>query len=189
MENNYPGYLKGQFIMSMPGLKDPNFFQTVTCLCEHTPEGAVGIIVNRAHPSLCGKDIFDELRMEYMSESALVPVYLGGPVHIGEIFILHGPPFHWAGCLKVTDMLALSNTTDILEALALGKGPKSAIITIGCAGWGPEQLETEIRENVWLTGPVYEEIIFDISIEARWEASVRKIGVNPVLLTDMAGHA
>ena len=189
MENKDLSYLKGQFLIAMPALNDPNFFQTVTCISEHNSDGAVGIIVNRIHPGLSGKIIFDELKMNYIPEAENIIIHLGGPVHIGEIFVLHGPPFDWEGCLMVTPYLAMSNTRDILDAIAMGIGPKSYIISLGCAGWGPGQLESEIKENAWLTSPVVEKIIFDIPVDMRWSESVRKIGINPSLLSDTAGHA
>ncbi len=189
MDFNEPGYLKGQFIMSMPGLADPNFHNTVTCLCEHTRDGAVGIVINRVHSSLLARDIFEELEMQYVPATSSLPIHMGGPVHLGEIFILHDPPFDWEGCHRITPQLAMSNTRDILQAIAMNRGPKSAIIAIGCAGWGPDQLESEIKENVWLTCPVSEDIVFDISVEERWDASIRKIGIDPALLMDTAGHA
>ncbi|MDM8548766.1 YqgE/AlgH family protein [Desulfobacterales bacterium HSG2] len=181
--------LKGQFLMAMPGLADPNFAFTVTCICEHAPEGAVGIIVNQVHAFLSGKDIFDELKIRYKPGSEFIPIHLGGPVHIDEIFVLHGPPFGWRGCLMVTPFLAMSNTRDILEAIAMGEGPKSLMIALGCAGWGPAQLESEIRQNAWLTSPASENVLFNTPVEARWEEALRNMGIEPALLSDTAGHA
>jgi len=189
MGNNSPDSFKGQFLMAMPLLADQNFYQTVTCICEYTPVGAAGVIVNRVHPSLTGKDIFDELKMEYIPGAESIPIHIGGPVHIGEIFVLHGPPFGWEGCHMTTPTLAMSNTRDILEAVAMGRGPKSFIIALGCAGWGPGQLESEIKENAWLTSQVYEEIIFDMPIEIRWEEAMKKMGIDPALLLNTSGHA
>ena len=189
MELDYPDTLKGQFLMAMPGLADPNFVQSVTFLCEHTQAGAVGIIINRIHPVLTGKDIFDELGMACVPEAAKISVHFGGPVHTNEIFILHGPPFDWKGCLVITSSLAMSNTIDVLEAVAGGRDPKSFIITLGCAGWGPGQLESEIKRNTWLTCQVSEEIVFDLPVELRWDAAMRKVGINPTQLSDTAGHA
>lgn len=108
---------------------------------------------------------------------------------MGEIFVLHGPPFGWEGCRMITPSLAISNTRDILESVAMDRGPKSFIITLGCAGWGPGQLESEIIEDAWLTSPIFEEIIFDMPIEVRWEESLKKIGVDPALLLNTSGHA
>lgn len=189
MENNSLDMIKGQFLMAMPSLLDQNFYQTVTCICEYTPAGAVGIIVNRVHPVLSGKDIFDELKIDFSDAAESIPVHIGGPVHMGEIFVLHGPPFGWEGCLTITSTLAISNTRDILESIALGNGPKSFIIALGCAGWGPGQLESEIKENAWLTSRIFEEIIFDMPIEIRWEEALKKIGIDPVMLLNTSGHA
>jgi putative transcriptional regulator len=83
----------------------------------------------------------------------------------------------------------MSNTKDVIESIALGKGPESFIITLGCAGWGPGQLEAEIKENAWLTFPIFEENIFEMPVETRWEGAVKKMGINPTFLSDTAGHA
>lgn len=189
MGNNSSASFKGQFLMAMPLLADLNFYQTVTCICEYTLAGSVGVIVNRVHPSLTGKDIFDELEMKYISGAESIPIHIGGPVHIGEIFVLHGPPFDWEGCHMATPTLAMSNTRDILEAVAMGRGPKSFIIALGCAGWGPGQLESEIKENAWMTSHIFEEIIFDMPIDMRWEEAMKKIGIDPALLMKTSGHA
>ncbi|HUV50002.1 MAG TPA: YqgE/AlgH family protein [Anaerolineae bacterium] len=189
MEDNYQGFFKGQFLIAMPGMTDPNFFQTVICISEHTQEGAVGIVVNRPHPAIVGKDIFDELKINHVSDSESIPIYIGGPVHVGEIFVLHGPPFNWESCLMVTPSLAMSNSRDIIEVIAMGEGPEACIVSVGCAGWGEGQLESEIKENVWLTCPISEKIIFEIPGEYMWEEAVKKMGIDPGKLSDIAGHA
>lgn len=182
-------FLKGQFLIAMPILADPIFYQTVTCISEHNSQGAVGVIVNRINPALTAKDIFDELKIEYKAAMGSMPIHIGGPVHIDEIFVLHGPPFDWEGSFKITPSLSLSNTRDILESIAMGRGPSSFIITLGCAGWAPGQLESEIKENAWLTCNAYEDIIFDMPVETRWEAATKKMGIDPSQLSDIAGHA
>ncbi len=189
MESQNQSIMKAQFLIAMPGLLDPNFSQTVTCICEHTAEGALGIVVNRAHPALSAKEIFSELKLEYVAATENMPIYMGGPVHFDEIFILHGPPFGWHGCLQITSTLALSNTRDILTSISQGKGPEKVIIALGCSGWGPGQLESEISQNAWLTGPISDDIIFEIPEDERWNAAVKKMGIDPVLLSHTAGHA
>jgi putative transcriptional regulator len=189
MKERYEASLKGHFLLAMPGLMDPNFFQTVTCISEHTPEGAVGLIVNRMHQALTVGEIFQELQIEAEGPAATEPVYIGGPVHIGEVFILHGPPFGWKGCLMVTPTLALSNTKDILDAIAAGRGPRKFLVALGCAGWGEGQLEDELRQNAWLTGPVHDEIIFSVSSEERWQTAMKRLGVDPTMLSGTAGNA
>jgi len=182
-------FLKGQFLIAMPGLLDPNFSQTVTCMTEHNENGAVGVVVNRSHTTLTCGDIFRELQINTDARVEQTPIFIGGPVHIDEIFVLHGPPFDWEASLRVTSFLALTNTRDILEAIASGGGPEKFQVTLGCAGWGPGQLEYEIRENAWLTCPADEEIIFQKSAEAKWEAAVKKMGIDLSLLSSTAGHA
>jgi len=189
MATNQPATLRGQFLLAMPSLIDPNFYQTVTSICEHNENGAMGIIINRVHHSLTAKDIFQELNIEHAPGSDTVPVHLGGPVHLGEIFVLHGPPFEWEATLMITPSVAMTNTRDILEAVAMCSGPKAFIITLGCAGWGPGQLESEIKENAWLNSPIFEENIFNMPVESRWEEAVKKMGIDPTLLSDTAGHA
>ncbi len=181
--------LKAHFLIAMPGLADPNFQRTLTCLCEHNPEGALGIVVNRIHPTVRAGEIFDQLKMDATAAARELPVHIGGPVHFDEIFILHGPPFGWKGCFQVTATLALSNTRDVLEAVSRGEGPENLLIAIGAAGWGPGQLEGEIAQNAWLTGPVSDEVIFDVPADKRWDEAVKKLGIDPLLLTGTAGHA
>ncbi len=189
IKNQNKSFLREQLLMAMPGLVDPNFSRTVACICEHTSAGTVGIVVNRIHPVLSGKDIFDELKIKCTSGVDSVPIHLGGPVNMADIFVLHGPPLNWESSLLITQSLAMSNTRDILEAIAIGKGPEAFIIALGCAGWGPGQIEYEIKANVWLTSPMVEKIIFDIPIERRWKEAVKKMGIDPVLLSDVSGHA
>jgi putative transcriptional regulator len=175
--------------MAMPGLLDPNFAQTVTCICEHTEQGAMGIVINRILEGVHAKNIFDELSIRSSKNAEDIPVYIGGPVHTGELFILHGPPFTWEATLQVTASLGLSNTADILQAIAVDQGPQSFLMSLGCAGWGPGQLEREIKENAWLTQPVFEENIFHMPFDDRWAAALKRMGVDPVVLSDTAGHA
>jgi len=181
--------LKGHFLIAMPNLLDPNFFQTVTCICEHTLEGALGLVINRVLPDLTGGTVFRELGMDSIPAQETLPLYVGGPVHKGQIFVLHGPPFGWEGLYSVSPSLALSNSKDIIEALALGKGPERYIVALGCAGWGPGQLESEIMANAWLTCPIDETILFNTPVEKRWEQSAKLLGIDLALLSDTVGHA
>lgn len=181
--------LKGQFLVAMPGLRDPNFYQSVTCLSEHNPKGAMGIVITRIHPEINGKMIFDELQIPAVAGAEKIAIHIGGPVHGNELFVLHGAPFEWEGSMRITEELALSNSRDILEAIAMGRGPDAFIISLGCAGWGPGQLESELRGNAWINGPYSEEITFRLPVEERWGAAMENIGIDPALLSDMPGHA
>ena len=188
-ELEFQGSLRGHFLIAMPSLADPNFSQTVTYLCEHTSEGAVGLVINRVHTELTLGAVFRELHLESQPETDSLPLNLGGPVHVEQIFVLHGPPFGWEGCRPVTPSIALSNSKDLLEILAKGKGPESFILTLGCAGWGPGQLEAEIMANTWLTCQASETVLFDIPVEDRWEQAARLMGIDPARLTDTVGRA
>jgi putative transcriptional regulator len=181
--------LKGHFLMAMPGLMDPNFQRTVTFICEHNREGAMGTIVDRPLSGLSGENLFRELDISFLKEVGDIPVYFGGPVHTGEIFVLHGPPFDWNGCLQVSAFFGLSNTIDILESIAIGKGPEDYIITLGCSGWGSGQLEYEMKENVWLTCGASPDIAFHIPSEQKWTSAIQTLGIDPELLSGDAGHA
>jgi len=189
MAADYPTSLKGHVLIAMPGLADPNFVQTVTCICEHTEQGAMGIVVNRLHDGLFARDIFEELSIACSPDRQSPGVHAGGPVHAGDLFVLHGTPLEWEATLRVTPTLGLSNTRDILEAIACGRGPAAFLISLGCAGWGPGQLETEIRENTWLTQQADADILFTLPVDVRWGEALKRIGVDPMLLSGTPGHA
>ncbi|MBC8440244.1 MAG: YqgE/AlgH family protein [Deltaproteobacteria bacterium] len=167
--------MKGKFLLAIPGLPDPNFSQTVTCMCEHNEFGALGFIVNKVHPLLTGRELFEDLEIQCDKSVDTLEIYLGGPVQPSGVFVLHGPPFEWSESLRVTDKLALSNSRDILEAIALQKGPDLFMILLGCAGWGPLQLDNELGDSAWLTCSLSEEIIFSTSTELKYEKAMMMI--------------
>jgi putative transcriptional regulator len=181
--------LKVHFLMAMPAMADPNFQQTVTCISEHTSDGAVGIVVNRVFDGLGAKQIFDELEIESNSAAGGIPVHYGGPVHGNEVFVLHGPPLEGEGMLKINAELAMNNSRQVLEAIAMGTGPSQFLIALGCAGWGAGQLEWEMKENAWLFLPCVSDIIFELPIEDRWESAIHRLGIDPDLLSGTAGNA
>jgi putative transcriptional regulator len=175
--------------MAMPALSDPNFERSVTCISEHTTDGAFGIVINRIFEGLSAKDIFDELTIESDEHAKKIPVHVGGPVHTNELFVLHGEPFLGDGLLMVNDVLALDNSRRVLEEIAAGRGPKQYIIALGCAGWGGGQLEWEMKQNAWLSIPCMPDILFELPVEDRWERAIKRLGIDPDLLSDVAGTA
>lgn len=187
--NESASYLKGHFLMAMPTLMDPNFRKSVTCISEHTDEGAVGIVVNQVHEGLTAAEVFDELGISCQMQADSIPIHNGGPVHTNQLFVLHGAPLDWEGSLIINEHLAMSNSRDILESIARMKGPQAFLIALGCAGWGPGQLEWEVTQNAWLMAPCDLDIIFKVPIENRWENAIRNLGIDPGQLSDMAGNA
>jgi putative transcriptional regulator len=183
-------YLTGQFLIAMPAMADPNFDRTVTYICEHNDEGALGIIVNRPTAMSLG-DILAQLELE-VSDPALAaqPVLQGGPVQPERGFVIHedgGQAF--SATLAVPDGLKVTTSRDILVALAEGHGPPRAVVALGYAGWGAGQLEAEMVANAWLTVPATPDIIFSVPFERRWEAAAALLGVNIASLSSEAGHA
>ena len=167
--------MKGHFLLAIPGLPDPNFAQTVTCMCEHNESGALGFIVNKVHPLLTGRELFEDLNIECKKSIDSLEIYMGGPVQPSGVFVLHGPPFDWSESLKVTEWLALSNSRDILEAIAAEEGPERFMIILGCAGWGPMQLDNELADSAWLTCPISREIMFSTNTELRYDKAMMTI--------------
>jgi putative transcriptional regulator len=181
--------LTNHFLIAMPGLSDPTFERTVTYLCQHNAEGALGIIVNRPSEMRLG-DVLKELDIPVLDDSLSdQPVYLGGPVQPERGFVLHAAEGAWKSTLRITDELSLTTSRDILEALGRGDGPKRAILALGYAGWGSGQLEQEIGQNAWLNAEAKDTVIFDRPPEKRWRAAAELVGVDISLLTLEAGHA
>ncbi len=161
--------------MAIPLLRDPKFAKTLTVRCEHNESAALGFIVNKVHPLLTGRELFEDLSIECNDTVDKLDIFLGGPVQPSGVFVLHGPPFAWSESLRVTDWLCLSNSRDILEAIALGKGPDTFMVLLGCAGWGPMQLDNELGDSAWLTGDLTEEIMFKTSPDLKYEKAMMLI--------------
>ncbi|WP_348758921.1 YqgE/AlgH family protein [Candidatus Methylocalor cossyra] len=181
--------LTNHFLIAMPGMTDPFFARTVTYLCQHGEEGALGIIINR--PSeLTLVDILEQMEID-LHEPAIgqIPVYFGGPVQPERGFVLHEPAAgDWNSTLKVSDSVSLTTSRDILEAIGQGEGPRKVLIALGYAGWGKGQLERELLENSWLTAPADLSILFNQPAENRWRAAAEWMGVDISLMTSAAGH-
>lgn len=181
--------LSNHLLIAMPALADPNFARSVTFICEHSAEGAMGLVVNR-HTDLTLRDILGQLDIDHQqAHDADAPVHLGGPVQTSRGFVLHEPLGRWEATLPVTDTLGVSTSRDILEAIARNHGPDRFLIALGYAGWAPGQLEHEITENSWLHCPADRTILFELPIERRWRAAASVMGVDLTTLTGDAGHA
>ncbi len=191
--NMRSAYLTNQLLVAMPTLADPNFAQTVTLICEHTDNGALGIVINRPMAMGLG-EVFQQLSMPTdNTELRDQPVLRGGPVHQDRGFVLHAPgaagTATWDATLEVSPTLHVTTSRDILGSMAKGSGPSPAVVALGYAGWEAGQLEQEIRSNAWLNVPMDEAILFSTPYEHRWHAAVRLLGIDFGRLSSQAGHA
>jgi putative transcriptional regulator len=183
-----PTWLSGQLLIAMPGMQDPRFGRTVLYLCSHSPEGAMGLIINRTFGEIRFTDLMTQLGIDGpLSHDR--PVHFGGPVDSSRGFVLHSADFRADETLVVDDNVALTATKDILQAIVAGAGPNSAIFALGYARWSPGQLDSEIQANAWLTAPADRELIFDPDLDTKWERAIGRLGFAPAMLCAEAGHA
>ena len=181
--------LKNQLLIAMPSLEDPNFSRTVTYICEHSEQGAMGIVLNRP-TDLSLADVLKHMDIEGgLGDAGEQMVYLGGPVEEERGFVLHSHTSPWNSTLAVNENISVTTSRDILEAMARGDGPDHTLVALGYAGWGAGQLERELQENAWLSGPADQSILFVLPPDQRWEAAAQLLGVDVNLLSSEAGHA
>jgi putative transcriptional regulator len=173
----------------MPSLDDPNFARTVTYVCAHNEEGAMGIVINRPLNIELGEVL---AQMELESDDPSIntrTVFQGGPVHRDRGFIIHRPAKDWGSTIQVTDQIAISTSREILAAISKGEGPEEVLVALGYAGWAAGQLEEELAQNAWLSGPANLEIIFSAPPEQRWARAAAHLGVDLARLSSEVGHA
>lgn len=181
--------LKNHFLVAMPSLIDSFFYHSVVYLCEHSENGAMGIIINRP-TRIHLIELFNHLRINNTSDWAQTrTVLFGGPVKKDQGMVLHDGGLHWKSTMAVADDLFLTTSGDILSDLGGSKGPRNALVTLGYAGWGEGQLEQELAENSWLTVPATHGLLFDTPAEERWEAGAKLLGIDIHLMSNNTGHA
>lgn len=186
--NNF-AYLKNHFLIAMPQLKNSNFNRSVTYICDHNAEGAMGIVINHPMPINLG-EVLEQMKITVNApELTAKPVFFGGPIQRERGFILHRPMGVWHSSVNLTENLVITTSRDILEAMAQNEGPKDAVVFLGYAGWEPGQLEKEMLENVWLSGPADIDILFNMPFHQRRQAAADLIGVDLDLLSGDIGHA
>ena len=181
--------LTHHFLIAMPSMADPHFAHTLIYICEHNDQGALGLVVNRPI-DMTLSSLFERLSLQ-LSDSAFsdAPIYYGGPVQTDRGFVLHAPVGNWQSTLQVREVIGLTTSKDILEAVGRGEGPKRMLVTLGYAGWSPGQLEHELSQNAWLTVEARDAIIFDTPAEERLPAAMELLGLDYARLQDEAGHA
>jgi putative transcriptional regulator len=181
--------LAQHFLIAMPNMADPHFSKTLTFICEHNDQGALGVVVNRPI-DMNLQSLLEQVSISLDSDSfKLIPVHFGGPVQIDRGFVLHTPLGQWQSTLTVSPEIGLTTSKDILEAVARGEGPRQMLVTLGYAGWAPGQLEHELAQNAWLTVPANREVLFEMPAESRLPAAMSLLGIDYASLSEQAGHA
>lgn len=186
-------YLSGQLLLAMPGMGDPRFQRAVIFVCAHDEKGAMGLVINQPLPGLKFTQLLARLQISAEAKAELeevnIPVMSGGPVENTRGFLLHSAEFRQSDTVQVNDTVCVTGTVDALRAIASGKGPRHMLFVLGYAGWGPGQLDDEIRQNAWLTVEADANLLFHATPEEKWDLAASKLGVDPAMLSGAAGRA
>jgi putative transcriptional regulator len=182
--------LTGKLLIAMPDMGDPRFAQSVVYMCAHSEDGSMGLIINKPNPSVQFGDLLEQLSITPETDVRPIRVYFGGPVEHGRGFVLHSSDYRTeASTLQVNDTFGLTSTLDILEDIALGAGPEASLMALGYSGWGPGQLETEIRQNGWLVCDATPDLVFQRPNSDKWSGALKTLGLDPLSLSSTAGRA
>lgn len=183
------GSLKGHFLVSMPSLQDPHFNHSVTFICDHSSDGAMGLVLNHPIGELSLADIFEQMALDDKNGAGHQPIFSGGPVQRDRGFVLHPNGPSWESTLEISPEVSLTASRDILISMAEGKGPSKSIVALGYAGWSAGQLEEEIAANAWITFKGDASLLFDTPAHQRWGAAAKLLGFDLNLISSNAGHA
>jgi putative transcriptional regulator len=182
--------LSGQLLIAMPGIGDPRFDRTVILVCQHSDEGAMGLVVNRTMPNITYLELLEQLGLPAHESVSDRPVYAGGPMESGRGFVVHSEDHTLVDSTrKIADGLALTANIDILQNMAGGGGPARALICLGYAGWSPGQLDQELSNNVWLSVLATPTLVFATPNDQKWAKALAALGIDVALLSQQAGHA
>jgi len=181
--------LTDHFLIAMPNMVDPNFSRTLTYVCEHNGQGALGLVVNRPIDMTLAA-LLAQVDIPHSAPTLQkLSIHFGGPVQLDRGFVLHEPVGEWQSTLAVNAQIGLTTSKDILVAVGNGDGPGKLLVTLGYAGWAPGQLENELAQNAWLTVAARSDIIFDLPCEERLPAAMQLLGIDFASLSEQAGHA
>jgi putative transcriptional regulator len=184
-----PINLTHHFLIAMPAMADPNFAHTLTFVCEHNKDGALGIVINRPIDMKLSA-LFEQINVPLADRTLReAPVHFGGPVQLDRGFVLHRPLGNWQSTLAIGDDMGLTTSKDVLEAVGRGDGPSDVFVSLGYAGWEAGQLESEIAQNAWLTVEADAGVLFDIPPERRLPAAMQLLGIDLAQLSEDVGHA
>lgn len=181
--------LTGQILVSMPSMADERFYKSLIFLCAHSKEGSMGIIINKKIDFDMYPDLLQQLGIDQPLIDKKIYIRYGGPVETSRGFVLHSDDVVQKDSLQIDKGIALTSTIDIFKDLSKGKGPKESILALGYAGWGPGQLDNEIKNNGWITLNADSSFIFDENVSEKWNQAYKMIGFNPASLTNNFGKA
>lgn len=182
-------WLTGKLLIAMPSMQDPRFSRTVTYICNHGPDGAMGLVLNRIFGELNFRGLLAQLNITLSLGAPDLIVRSGGPVEPARGFVLHSNDYKREGTAIINKDISLTATVEILQAIADNEGPSQALIALGYAGWGAGQLETEMKNDGWLIAPANHNLIFTAQTDQMWEKSLSLLGISPHLLSADTGHA
>ncbi|MEM6356881.1 MAG: YqgE/AlgH family protein [Pseudomonadota bacterium] len=178
------GFLAGQVLIAMPTMPDRRFKRSLVYLCSHSGEGAMGLMINREADGVRMADLFAKLSIPLPEEIGVEPIRVGGPVETGRGFVLHSDDYHADDAsLRIEDGVSMTATLEVLHAIARGEGPKDRFVALGYAGWGPGQLELELREHGWLACEADADLLFGDAQDEKWEQALSKLGISAALLS------
>jgi putative transcriptional regulator len=182
--------LTGQLLVAMPGIGDQRFERAVLLVCQHSAEGAMGLVINRTLAGLSYLELLEQLSLPVAASLSDRPVYAGGPMESGRGFVIHSEDFTLAdGSRRVGAGLALTANIDILQEMAQGGGPKRSLVCLGYAGWSPGQLDQEMIGNVWLQVTATPALLFSTPNDQKWPQALAALGIDVAMLSQQAGHA
>ena len=183
-------YLQGRLLISTPSIGDPRFERTVLVICVHDEQQAMALVLNRPLPGLRVPALLRRLGLDGEGVPD-APVLFGGPVERERGYVLHSDDYCAShSTLSVAPGLALTDTREVLDALGdPQRRPRKFHLALGYAGWGPGQLENEIRQGAWLTCEPDDKLVFGRDHDGRWSAALAKIGVRPERLSGHVGRA
>jgi putative transcriptional regulator len=182
-------YLANHLLIAMPTLQDTYFSRSITYICEHNKNGALGIVINRPL-EIHLDDVLEQMDIKSANPKAKeFPILCGGPAHPERGFVIHTPGGNWRSSLEVNKEISVTTSRDILLAIAQDEGPKNALVSLGYANWSAGQLEQEIKENCWLSCSPATNILFHLPFAERWQAALHSLGIDISMLSADVGHA
>ncbi len=191
--------LTGKLLIAMPSMGDPRFAASVIYILAHNEDGTMGLVVNKPLSEVSFSDILGQLNISCANPVDDMGIFYGGPVEPGRGFVLHSGEYRrlqgaadrdkGGGSIEVNEQFSMTSTVDVLEDIALGTGPKQALVMLGYSGWGAGQLEAELAQNAWLTCDATPELVFGTAQEVKWQAAVESLGIDPRMLSATGGRA